>query len=86
MKNTHRSVMLLALFGIFSAGCTTSMPTLEGQLDPTFGTSVHDNVDAQFVPPTDKQKRDTFIPADPARAAIARKNYKENTVPPPTRQ
>ncbi len=81
MKITKTSLTILAVFAALTTGCTTSKPVLKGQLDPMLGHAVQTNTDAQFVAPTDKQKADTFIPADPARAALARKNYKENTVP-----
>jgi len=83
MKIAKTPVIFLAAFTVLTAGCTTSKPALEGQLDPNLGHAVNSNVQAQFVTPTDKQKADTFIPFDPARAALARKNYKENTVPTP---
>lgn len=70
---------------VLMAGCATSKPALSGQLDPQMGAAVKANIAMQAVAPTAVQKANTFIPADPARTGLARKNYKENLVPEPER-
>ncbi|PHS41597.1 MAG: hypothetical protein COA91_02140 [Robiginitomaculum sp.] len=62
------------------AGCATAKPALKGQLDANLGAAVRANIQAQFVAPTPKQKADTYIPADPSRAALARKRYRDDNV------
>ena len=74
---------LIAL--IFSAGCATSKPALDGQLDAHLGKAVKQNIANQAVAPSPEQKANTFIPADPARTGLARQNYRNNTVPDPER-
>jgi len=71
-------VALLAL-----SACTTAKPALDGRLDPQLGSAVKANADAHAVAPTPRQKANTYIPANPSRAALARKNYRENTVDDP---
>ena len=65
---------------IVLAACQTAQPALTGQLDYDLGSAVKHNIEAQFVRPTDAQKANTYIPADPARAAMAHKKYQENTI------
>ena len=64
-------------------GCATAKPALEGRLDTELGSAVKANINAHAVTPTPRQKANTYIPADPSRAALARKNYRENTVEEP---
>lgn len=71
----------LSLFVL--GGCVTQKPALEGRLDENFGDAVKANTQAHAVTPTQAQKANTYIPADPDRAAIARKNYREGTVKEP---
>ncbi len=66
------------------SGCATAKPALEGRIDPYLGSAVKANIAAQFVAPSPQQKANTYIPADPNRAALARKNYRENTIDTPT--
>ena len=68
---------------IILGGCATSQPALKGRLDPNLGSAVRANVDAQAVTPSPAQKANTYIPADPIRAALVRKNYRENMAPNP---
>ena len=65
------------------AGCASAKPALKGHLDANLGAAVRSNIQAQFVPPTPKQKADTYIPSDPTRAALARKNYRDDNVKEP---
>jgi len=65
------------------AGCSTSQPALQGQLDRNLGSAVEANIDLHAVAPTAAQKANTFIPADPVRTRQARQNYKDNTVAEP---
>jgi hypothetical protein len=72
----------LAAF-VLCAGCATSKPALQGQLDAQLGAAVKANIAAHAVEPTPEQKANTFIPANPARTGLALKQYRENTVPNP---
>ncbi len=63
--------------------CQTAQPALTGQLDRELGSAVKHNIEAQFVRPTAVQKANTYIPADPTRAALARKRYQEDKVKEP---
>ena len=85
MKNILKlSIGCVALTFVLG-GCATSKPALHGQLNPTFGSAVQANVAAHAVAPTAAQKANTFIPADPTRTQKARQNYRENTIPEPSR-
>ncbi len=64
-------------------GCAMAKPALEGRLDAEFGSAIRANTQAHAIAPTPRQKADTYIPADPSRTALARKNYRENTVTEP---
>ncbi len=69
-------------FGLL-AGCSTTSPALKGDLDTHLGQAVHHNVAAMAIAPSVAQKNNTYIPADPARAALARKHYREDKVEAP---
>ena len=85
MKNTFKlSISCVALTFVLG-GCATSKPALQGQLNPEFGSAVKANVAAHAVAPTAAQKANTVIPADPIRTQKARQNYRENTIPEPSR-
>ncbi len=79
----HQTIFLLFGTLVFIGGCTTAKPALDGHLDANLGVAVRSNIQAHFVAPTPKQKADTYIPADPDRAALARKNYRDNNVKEP---
>jgi len=80
----NKQVIACAGLSLFIlAGCTTAKPALEGRLDANLGDAVRSNAQAHVVAPTPAQKANTYIPADPTRAALARKNYRENTVEEP---
>jgi len=64
-------------------GCATAKPALEGRLDTNLGSAVKANTQAHAVAPTSTQKANTYIPSDPSRTALARKNYHEGTVKEP---
>ncbi len=79
--NTKRFAVI---FGLVALGaCATSKPALESSLDPSLGQAVRHNIAAMAVAPSARQKADTYIPADPARAALARKHYREDKVEAP---
>ena len=65
---------------IICTGCASGKPALEGQINPHLGAAVQHNITAHAVPASAAQKANTYIPANPARAALARKNYEENTI------
>ena len=71
------------LMALVLGGCATANPALEGSLSSGFGDAVIANMNAHAVAPSAQQKANTYIPADPSRAALARKNYRENTVADP---
>ena len=79
---TVKSVCLLSMSAgfVLLSGCETARPALEGQIDMTLGQAVHANILAHAIVPSDQQKNNTYIPADPARTALALKNYRENKV------
>jgi len=83
MKRHTISLLTSGIALIVLAGCATTKPALEGSLDPNLGAAIRTNMQAQAVTPTAKQKANTYIPADPSRAALARKNYRENNVAAP---
>lgn len=75
---TQTSIFSLGV--LLMTGCATSQPVMQGQFDDQFGTAVHANKDAHAVRPSAQQKANTYIPADPARAALALKRYREDKV------
>lgn len=86
MKTLHKlSVGCIAPL-LFLAGCATSKPALEGQLNSNLGAAVDANIAMHSVAPTAAQKANTFIPADPVRTQKARQNYRDNNVPDPKRE
>jgi len=78
-----RTKIYLAGTALILSGCAVSGPALNGQLDPNLGAAIKTNTLAQAVAPTPEQKANTFIPANPARTALAREKYRENKVPEP---
>jgi len=83
MKRHTISLLFGGLTLVVLGGCATAKPALEGRLDPNLGAAVRTNIQAQAVAPTAKQKANTYIPADPSRAALALKNYREDNVEAP---
>jgi len=83
MYLNKKSVLCTGITLLILGGCTTAKPALEGRLDTEFGNAVKSNVAAHAVAPTPSQKANTYIPADPNRAALARLNYRENNVTDP---
>ena len=83
MKNVTLGILTISAAAL--AGCAVSKPALQGQINPEFGAAVKANQQAQFAAPTPTQKANIYIPADGTRAAAARKNYRDNTVPDPER-
>ncbi|PHR91807.1 MAG: hypothetical protein COA69_11575 [Robiginitomaculum sp.] len=81
MKILHISSLAALVF--LGACATTSQPVLQGHLDERLGTATRTNITAHFVAPSAAQKANTFIPADPARTALARKDYEEGSLPVP---
>lgn len=80
MKILHISSLVTL---VFLGACATSQPVLQGHLDERLGTATRTNIAAHFVAPSAEQKANTFIPADPARTALARKDYEEGSLPVP---
>ncbi len=81
LRKTSLACAAIALMAL--SGCATTKPALEGRMDTRLGSAVKANVNAHAVVPTPQQKANTYIPADPSRAALARKKYRENTVEEP---
>lgn len=67
-----------------AAGLTAcaATPALENT-SPSFGDAVAQNIAAQRVVPTAKQKENTFIPPNRARQKAAREAYEKGEVPDP---
>lgn len=80
MQIDKKILICSGLIVLMLGGCATAKPALEGRLSSDFGSAVQANIQAHAVAPTAQQKANTYIPADPSRAALARKNYRENTV------
>ncbi len=81
MKTTSKLVLIFSVL-VISTACATSKPALEGQLNSDFGSAVKYNTAQHAVPASQAQKENTYIPANRARTALARKNYEENKVTP----
>ena len=82
---SKRTLFALGATTFLLSGCMTSTPAMDGQLNNDMGAAVKANINAQAVIPTDAQKSNTFIPADPTRSSAARENYRQNTIPEPER-
>ena len=78
MKLILSTLSLIAL-----SACATTQPALENH-SSEFGKAVRQNIAAQAVKPTAEQKANTFIPADAAKRAKARENYRKGETPEPT--
>ena len=63
-------------------GCATTQPAATYH-SSEFGKAVRQNIAVQTVAPSAKQKADTFIPADAAKRAKARENYRKGETPNP---
>lgn len=70
------------LGAILLSGCATTTPALEAH-SPNFGKAVAQNIAAQRIAPTAKDKADTFIPPNRARQKAAREAYENGTVKEP---
>ena len=83
MKQQTISLFCGGAILVILGGCTTVQPALEVRLDPNLGAAIRTNIQTQAVAPTAKQKANTYIPADPSRAALALKNYRDGNVEAP---
>lgn len=77
-----RTLIAASLLLSLTACTTTNQPTISAP-SPAFGDAVRANIEAQFVPPTAKQKADTFIPADIDRRELALERYRTDEVKDP---
>jgi len=80
MKQILRS-LAPACLALGLTGCA-STPALE-KTSASFGDAVAQNIAAQRVEPTAKQKENTFIPPNRARQKAAREAYETGQVPDP---
>ncbi len=64
------------------AGCATNTPALDAH-STHFGEAIAQNIAAQRIAPTAKEKADTFIPPNRARQKAAREAYESGTVKEP---
>ncbi len=71
---------LFSLSALLITGCTTSVPVLQGQFGDQHGAATHANIQAHAVKPSAQQKANTYIPADPARTALALEKYRQGKV------
>ena len=78
MKQTF---ILLAASAMLTA-CAASQPALSGEL----GAATAKNKTAQFVPPTQVQKQNTFIPENTELRRAARERYRTGKVTPPVNE
>ena len=78
MTHFKKSTALVFAAALLS-GCATSTDMTHSE----FGSAVKHNIAAQAVPPTETQKNNRFIPADPARRDLARDRYKADEVETP---
>ena len=81
---THKTIKLslMTLLGTALIGCGTGTGIHHNA--PNFSEAIAHNRAAQEVKPTAEQKNNTYIPADANRQAIARENYRNNTVTEPS--
>ena len=73
---------ILTLGVLLLTGCASSTPALEARTS-NFGDAIAQNIAAQRVAPTAKQKADTFIPPNRERQKLARDAYETDTVKEP---
>ena len=78
MKQT---IILLAASAMLTA-CAASQPALSGEL----GQATANNKAVQFVPPTQVQKQNTFIPENAELRRAARERYAAGKVTPPVNE
>lgn len=79
------SGLSVALMGLALSACaTTAVKNPPGiAASAGFGDAVRHNIEIQAVAPTEAQKNDRMIPADPDRRRKALENYKNDEVPEP---
>ena len=82
--HSNKLITVGAIFVLAStlSGCATTKPALEAHKSG-FGQAIAQNIAAQRVEPTAKQKADTFIPPNRARQRAAREAYETGTTPDP---
>jgi len=78
MKNTF----ILLTAAVMLTACASSQPALSGEL----GQATAKNKAAQFVPPTQVQKENTFIPENTELRRAARERYRTGNVTPPVNE
>ena len=81
MKHKTILISLLTSAAILS-GCAPTQPALSNGTD-NFGAAIAHNISAQAIAPSEAQKANTHIPANPKRRAAARENYENGTTPDP---
>ena len=78
----NTKLLTLICAGVVLAGCAHSQPATQTHTD-NFGTAVAANIAAQSVDPTPEQKANTYIPANAARRALAKRRYEKDEVETP---
>jgi len=81
-NNFQHSFLGLAVAGFALTGCATAQPALNAH-SSGFGDAVAQNIAAQRIAPTAKDKANTFIPPNQARQKAAREAYENGTVKEP---
>ncbi len=76
-----KTILAMSCLAVLSA-CATTQPALQSG-SSEFGVAVRQNIAAQAVAPTAKQKANTYIPADASKRAKARENYRNGNTPEP---
>lgn len=80
MTLTSVKYIALSLTSLAALGaCATTVPATEQD----YVSAVQRNIEAQAITPTDEQKANVNIPADPTLRAAARERYRTGTVKKP---
>ena len=84
-KHTRLFTLTGAAWSVALTGCaTTAVKAPPGvAASANFGDAVRHNIEMQAVAPSETQKNDRVIPADPDRRRKALENYKNDEVPAP---
>ncbi len=81
--NKYRFIISAYVVAAMSmSGCATTTPALEAH-SSHFGDAIAQNIAAQRIAPTAKDKANTFIPPNRARQKAAREAYENGTVAEP---
>ena len=74
--------LIIPLAALALPACATTQPSMKAGT-AGFGEAQAANIAAQAIAPSEAQKADTYIPANRARRALARKAYEDGEVKEP---